>query len=337
MAASPNVIISHIAQWETHYVEPVVFGTTDPHQIAELINNFCHQELGAFIADYLFYESSIGAVCGVRLQDGRRVVVKIHRPSRSLDFLKAIVQVQYYLIEHEYPCTRPVIDPRPLAYGIAIVEEFDDEGEYHQASDPAIRRSMAEMLARLIKLTSKLAYMPALQPEAPDSRLQPGSIWPKPHSELFDFEATAAGAAWIDEIARPAQAVKLHGAGQLVLGHTDWGVKHFRYIGNKVHVIYDWDSLAYGKEPIIVGSAAMYFTYTEFFGKYRLPTAEESHAFIAEYEVARGKPFTPEEKQTMEAAKIYGIAYGARCEHSLHPDETNFPEGSCRATLKQYM
>jgi len=35
-------------------------------------------------------------------------------------------------------------------------------------------------------------------------------------------------------------------------------------------VIYDWDSLAFEKEPIIVGHASWYFTYTEFFGGSRL-------------------------------------------------------------------
>ena len=65
--------------------------------------------------------------------------------------------------------------------------------------------------------------------------------WGVPHSKLFDFEATAAGAEWIDEIASQAQAIKLRGEGDLVLGHIDWGVKHFRYVGERVSVIYDWD------------------------------------------------------------------------------------------------
>src|SRR5215472_8293391 len=95
MATQYRVISSWMAQWETHFVEPTVFGTTNPKQIASLIDRFCQQELGAAIADYLFYESSIGAVCGVHLKDSRRVVVKVHQPSRSFDFLQAVVQVQH--------------------------------------------------------------------------------------------------------------------------------------------------------------------------------------------------------------------------------------------------
>jgi hypothetical protein len=336
MIARHDVITSSMTQEEVHFVEPVVFGTTDPHKIASLIDTFCQEELGAHIADFLFYESSVGAVCGVRLVDGRRVVVKVHQSSRSLDFLQAVVRVQRYLLSHGYPCTKPLLDPRPLAYGIATTEEFVDEGVYQQASDPTIRRSMAEMLAWLIDLTREPEVIPGVQPASLDLSLPAGAIWPTPHSKIFDFEATAIGAEWIDEIARQAQEITLHGAGQLVIGHTDWGVKHFRYVGKKVRVIYDWDSLAFEKEPIIVGHASGYFTYTEYFGESRLPTDEESRAFIAEYEAARGKPFTYQELQTLQAAVVYGLAYGSRCEHALNPDETTYPEGSCRSLLTRY-
>lgn len=335
MTTRHNVISSWIAQFDTPFVEPVVFGTTDPEQIARLIDRFCKGELGAAIADYLFYESSIGAVCGLRLLDGRRIVLKVHQPSRSLDFLSAVVRTQRYLVNQGYPCPMPILDPRPLARGLATAEELVDEGVYHHAHDPIIRRSMAEMLARLHQLTRPPEAIPGLQPASLDTRLPPGTIWRTPHSKLFDFGATATGAEWIDEIARQAQEIKLRGAGHLVIGHSDWGVKHFRYIGEKVRVIYDWDSLALDKEPTIVGHAAGYFTYTEFFGGSRQPSEEESSAFVAEYEDARGRPFTPEEHQTLEAARMYELAYSARCEHALHPYEMTFPPGSYRASLQR--
>ncbi len=335
MTARYEVIADWIAQWNVHFVEPTVFGTTNPQQIADLIATFCQKELDASVEEYLFYTSSIGAVCGVRLEDKRRVVIKVHQPFRSPDFLKAVVRVQHYLIDHGYPCPKPLLAPRPLAYSIATTEELVDEGIYHQAHDPAIRRSMAEMLAWLVQLTRAPETIPDLQPAVLDIRLPSGVIWPSPHSKLFDFDATTRGAKWIDEIAYKAQEIKLHGAGQLVIGHVDWGVKHFRYINDHVRVIYDWDSLSFEKEPIIVGQASGYFTYTEFFGSARHPTNEETRAFIAEYEAARGKPFTPEELQTLEAAKLYGLAYGARCEHALQPDETKYPDGSCRSRLAQ--
>lgn len=335
MPVQYDVITAQIARWEQHVVEPIVFGTTEPQRIADLFEAFCRNELGSPVAEYLFYESGIGAVCGMRLADERRVVVKVHH-ARSLDFLRAMVQVQRYLLAHGYPCTTPLLDPQPLAYGIATTEEWMAEGVYHQAHDPAMRRSLAEMLAWLIRLTSRPERLPGIQPADLDTRLPAGVTWPPPHSTLFNFEATATGAEWIDEIASKAMAMKRHGAGQLVLGHMDWSIKHFRYVGEHVRIIYDWDSLALEKEPIIVGHAAEHFTYTEYFGESRAPTKEEARAFIADYEMARGKPFTPEEYQTLKAAQVYGIAYSARCEHALFPHETSYPEGSYRSILAQY-
>ena len=336
MLAPYNVITAHFAKWPTSVVEPIVFGPIDPRQIADFINAFCQKELEAAVADYLFYEASQGAVCGVRLIDGRRVVLKIHQPSRSVDFLQAVIQVQHYLLAQGYPCTTPLLNPKPLALGTATVEELVDEGIYHEAYDPIIRRSLAHMLAWLIRLTWTPEAIPGLRPTNLDLRLPAGVTWPTPHSKIFDFAAMSTGAEWIDEIARQTGAVKLQGAGRLVLGHADWSVKHLRYVGKHVRIIYDWDSLVLEKEPVIVGHASANFTYTEFFDGPRFPTDEESQAFIADYEDARGKPFSQDELQTLQAAKIYALAYGARCEHALKPDETSYPEGSCRALLAQY-
>ncbi len=336
MTAQYDVITDHITKWDTRFVEPIVFGTTDPQQIAHLIDAFCQKELGVAVSEYLFYEASQGAVCGVRLVDGRRVVLKIHQPSRSIDFLQAVIQVQQYLLAHNYPCTKPLLSPKPLAQGTATVEELVDEGIYHEAHDPMIRRSLATMLAWLIKLTWTPEAIPGLQSAALDLRLPDGVTWPIPHSKLFDFEATTAGAEWIDEIARKTQAIKLYGAGKLVLGHADWSVKHLRYVDERVRIIYDWDSLVLEKEPVIVGHASVNFTYTEFFEGPRFPTDKESQAFIAAYEEARGTPFTPGEQQTLQAAQIGSLAYGARCEHALNPNETSYPEGSCRFLLAQH-
>lgn len=338
MVASSAVISDWVHKWSVLFVENIVFNTTDPDQIATIIDDFCRRELASPVAAFLFFESSQGAVCGVKLHDGRRVVLKVHQPSRSLDFLNAVIQVQHYLIAEDYPCTKPLLAPKTIASGTATVEELVDEGVYRDAHDSAIRRSMAEMLARLVKLTWTPETIPVLRLSALDLRLPPETTWPTPHSRLFDFEATAKGAEWIDAIARRTQKIKLQGAGRLVVGHFDWSTKHFRYLPDeRVRIVYDWDSLALEKEPIIVGHAASYFTYTEFFDVARLPSHEESQSFITEYEVARGRPFTSNERATLDAAMIYGLAYGARCEHALKPNEQDYPEGSCRALLQMYV
>jgi hypothetical protein len=137
---------------------------------------------------------------------------------------------------------------------------------------------------------------------------------------LFDFEATAAGADWIDEIAREAKPLREAGVGELVIAHGDWTVKHFRFAGLRPTIVYDWDSLNTDYETIFVGNSAACFTYTEHLPVEVWPTATEAQAFLADYEQARGRPFTPEERRAAWAAAVYSRAYSARCTHAVCKD-----------------
>lgn len=334
-----NLIATTISPWENPFVERAVFGTADPAQIATSIDIFCRDELSSPVAEGLFYESSQGAVSGLRLQDGREVVVKAHPPGQSLAFLHAVYEVQRRLAQRGYPCPCPLLPPRPLARGHAMTEELVDSGNYVDAHHPPIRRLMAAHLATLVCLTRDLTTLPGLRPGLL-SHWQPGKLWPPPHSAIFNFEATTAGSEWIDELARKAKETLLRAsnASQPIIGHTDWSVKHFRFKDDKVCVIYDWDSIALEQETIIVGDAARGFTMT-----WNLdtpvplaPAAEEARAFVAEYEAARGKAFTGEERVIMSAAATYAMAYSARCEHCLDPNPTSFPMGSYREALARY-
>ena len=47
-----------------------------------------------------------------------------------------------------------------------------------------------------------------------------------PHSPSFDFEATAAGAQWIDDLARAA--LPCADFGDRVVAHTDWSARNVR-------------------------------------------------------------------------------------------------------------
>jgi len=73
-------IATHLAVWESAHVERAIHGSDDPAAIARAIDAFCRRELGARVAAPLFYRSSIGAMAGVTLADGRRVVIKAHQP-----------------------------------------------------------------------------------------------------------------------------------------------------------------------------------------------------------------------------------------------------------------
>ena len=61
-------------------------------------------------------------------------------------------------------------------------------------------------------------------------------------------------------------------------------------------------------------------------------------AFVADYEHARGQPFTKVERDALDAANLAAIAYGARCQHSdnqLRPDIAANSHGGYLRLLKQ--
>jgi hypothetical protein len=161
----------------------------------------------------------------------------------------------------------------------------------------------------------EVATATGVRPSRPFFPAGSNALWPKPHNALFDFEATAEGAEWIDEIARTAKPMRDAAIGRLVVGHTDWSIKHVRWDDDlRATAVYDWDSLDTQAEPSIVGTSAASFTYTEEVPvSSKWPAPEESLAFIADYESARGEPFTDEERLATHAAAVYLAAYGARC------------------------
>ncbi|HZU02880.1 MAG TPA: phosphotransferase, partial [Ktedonobacteraceae bacterium] len=328
-----HIIERLIGEWETPFVEMEIFESADTLFIARLLDTFCQEHLGTPVAEFLFYESSQGAVTGVRLEDGRRVVLKVHKPGQSFTFLRSMQEVQHHLVASGYPCPRPVAGPQCLARGIAVVEELIDEGFYVDGHDPAIRRMMAEALAQLVQLTNGLVELPGLRATMQRHPVI-DDLWEQPHNKLFDFVATARGAEWIDDIARQAQhTLNEHSHGEIVLGHRDWAVKHFRFKRGKVRVIYDWDSLACNYEAVLVGDAARGFPMTWHLPTRVSPTREELHAFVDEYQTARGKVFTRSERTLIAASVAFGLAHSARIEHSLNPQKTDWSEESYHSIL----
>jgi len=105
--------------------------------------------------------------------------------------------------------------------------------------------------------------------------------------------------------------------GDIVIGHGDWRVENLRLEGERVVAIFDWDSVTVAPEPAFVGHNAAGFTadWTQPKGEI-LPTLAESKAFLDDYAAECGRPFTASELETADAAHLYALAYGARCEHS---------------------
>lgn len=311
-----------------------LLGSDSLEAIEGLLREFARHELGAAIDELEFCELSVGAVFGLRLADERRVVVKVFRPGTDSAVVDGLVAVQQHLAADGFPCPNVLGARRSFGASHAIVMPLLDEGEYVDAKAPAVRAEWAALLQRQIERCRVFADSPGFSTWRPPS----GRLWHEPHNALFDFERTQRGAEWIDAIAADALAVLERQPRPLLLGHADWSAKHFRYApqrppGRRITMVYDWDSLRYGTEVEIVAGAAVSFTVTWYVpGGDKLPPVESSLAFVADYEAARGAPFSAGERHALVAAARYARAYTARCEHSANSNGTSAEKA--RPTLR---
>jgi hypothetical protein len=263
--------------------------------------------------EIFFFSASVGATFGVRLRDGSRRAIKVNVLFDDEAYFADLQRLQAELRERGYPAPAPV---RRL--GTVVVEEWLDEGAFRDGHEPEVGRAMAVELVRFVEHATATGIRPRrsfLRPAGSDA------LWPKPHNALFDFEATQAGAEWIDEIAAAARSVER--AGREVVGHMDWAAKHVRFDDElRATAVYDWDSVTTECEAFVAGNAAASFTYTEElpYPVARWPAPGESEAFLAEYELARGAPFSAAERRAARAGCVYLIAYAARCHHALDSD-----------------
>lgn len=96
--------------------------------------------------------------------------------------------------------------------------------------------------------------------------------------------------------------------------HADWSTKNALFRDGELSAILDWDSLERGSEAEMVGRAAAEFTAQWEFPAPLAPTREEATAFVREYEAARGRTLTTDERTVANAAADYLIAQVARQE-----------------------
>ena len=293
-----------------------LFGSTDPAVSATALNHFVGDALGP-INDALFVKTGVGLVVGVALADGRHVVVKVHRWNADTERLNEVQRVQRLLAADGLPVPKPMVPPTPVGAGIATAEEFL-AGTSADGHEPVVRESIAAMLARFVAAARQITPTPRVGTglHNPDPN---GPLWREPHDLRFDFDATAAGAEWIDELAATARARLLSFADistPRVVAHLDWRVENLGFTNDDVTAIYDWDSVGIAPEAVAMGHCAASFSTDWRVGRSTMPTLQEMRLFVRDYERLRGIPFSTEERRLLDAANLMSCAYGARCEHS---------------------
>jgi hypothetical protein len=295
-------------------LELALFGTSDAEAIAELLAGFVEGHAEAVVGA-VFYTASVGIVAGLRLASGAEAVLKVHRWGVSSERLAAVQVVQEAVARARLPAPRPLLGPVALGNGLATLDEMRRGGR--PDGRPAdVRRAVAGGLRDLVVAASPLSGR--VEVGAPLVLQEWGPrLWPEPHDLRFDFGATAAGAEWIDDLARAARRVlaDLEPGGHI--GHFDWRVGNLGFEGERIVAIYDWDSLARAPEAVIVGCAAAQFSvdWTNL-DRHPLPTTSEMRRFVHDYETARAAPFAADERRALDAANLWKCAYGARCQHS---------------------
>ena len=146
-----------------------------------------------------------------------------------------------------------------------------------------------------------------------------------------------AGAEWDRPRGHPGAVRARPAGGALIVATTDWRVENMRLADGRVTAVYDWASLSLLREPVLAGSAAHAFTTNwSVDDRRQFPTFGEALAFVADYERARGAPFTDEEGAVARASLVYTMAYTARCEAPDAPTDPAPPAGTARAFLAEH-
>ena len=300
MVTLEAAIAGLIANWNGDTtVEQRVFASGDPAAIAACVEGVCRAVLGAGVEGSIFAEKSVGIVVGLRLEDGRDVVVKAHQSwQRTLEQEAACVRAQAALHATGFPAPRPLAGPVavPSGPGHLTFEEYID-GDLADAHEPSVRMAMANALAELVRLA-----VPHASSELASTWWDwfAGPLWPRPHSTLFDFSQPSG--AWIDDLGARARSRLTGWPGERVVGHGDWSVKNLRFRDGRIAAVYDWDSLCLLPEACIAAAGAVHFPATWYLPVPKAPTIEEMEAFLAEYEAARGLAFTRAERRVFDAA-----------------------------------
>lgn len=322
-------VVANELRHEATPVEESIFGTSDPDEIGELVSGFCEDHLGSRPREGVFYRASAGCVIGVRPDTGPAVVVKAYQERWSKRFLNATQAVQLHLAQRGFPCATPLLSARPLTSerpNLAVAETWLPDPGMCAPTDVGARAVSAAGLARQIDWCRDLPELSGLE-DHPLRRPAKG-LYPEPHSPIFDFDATAESAEWIDDFAAKAAEQRERDQGPRLVAHTDWSARNVRLSDEAVVAVYDWDSVSLVPESTAVGQAAMTWSVTSEPGGSDFPWASQMIAFIRDYEVAVGRQLTDRQWAAAGASATWLLAYTARCEHALAMTGRAHPRGA---------
>ena len=268
------------------------------------LRSWLERALSATPVRQLFERRQTAYVVGYRLDDGRQVVVKArHDPVRRV---AACLAVQSGLFASNYPCARPLTGAA-IVDGLTVhAEEFREPGDRLRGDDLRTARAFAVAFAELRGRLERLAVV-----ADPDVLTAPAWIgwWrQRPWSPTLRVPAV------LFEAAERVRARLARYDGRPVIGHTDWESQNLRWTGDRLAIAYDWDSLAWQPEPVLVGAAASSFPSDL---QPVVASVAASASFLQEYQEARDREFTADELEVAWAAGLLPALFNARNEALL--------------------
>lgn len=296
----------------------------DPARIAQ----WCLEHLGSSPAGEIFRTGHLSTVIGLRLADGRDVVVKVRPDSPRL---AGCVEVQRYLFQAGYPCPQPLTGAAAFGEDVATAEAYVPGGAMLPSADAAL--GFAEAFARLIRLAPRQDEVSTLAP-APswaDWNHAGHGLWPPPDDTDVDLNEVV-GAEWIDDAGRHARDRLRAGSSAAVIGHCDWLAGNIRWSGDDLLVVHDWDSMTVDSEAVLVGFAAALLSTVNVD---ELATVEDTERFLVAYCQARGRKFSADELQRAWAAGVWTRAYDAKYQHAVSAPITSLSESEARERLRR--
>jgi hypothetical protein len=293
------------------------------------LTRWCVEHLGSAPAREIFRSGHLSAVIGLRLADGREVVVKIRPDARRI---AACVEVQRRVFQAGFPCPRPLTGAIPFGGDVATAESYVPGGAALPSADNAAR-AFAGAFARLIRLAPRPDEVPALGP-APSWAAwnhDGDGLWPG--TEDGDVNPNeVAGPEWIEDTGRRARDRLRAGGSEAVIGHCDWLAANLRWQGDTLLVVHDWDSMIADSEAVLVGfAAALYSTVSAD----KVATVADTERFLAAYCDARGREFSADELERSWAAGLWTRACDAKYQHTAEQPITSLSEREARERLRR--
>jgi hypothetical protein len=280
--------------------------TRRPSVGAEALAEWCTRWLGAPPVATLFEAGHLSSVTGLRLSDGREVVVKM-RP--SIPRLAGCAAVHRELWSVGFPCPEPLVDLQPLN-GHAVSAEV----LVHDADAPpedGMAAASAGGLARLVELAPGPASVPSLAPSPSWVGWDHtgAGLWPGLEEREVDLNGYPEP-QWLDHVAAAVRGLLRGHASDPAVGHGDWHPENLRWQGTELITVHDWDSVICQPEAAIAGFAAVSFLGIDPSGP--LTGVEDSAAFLDAYQEARGCRWTAQDRAAFWAAGLWQRAVDAK-------------------------